>query len=163
MSSSRPGDDSSRALAAAIRYTRAGVHASRDVLAYLTRRGVPPGTAARLVSACQHRGLVDDRACARLWADHWARRGYAQAAIRVKLSAKGLDERTIEQAIARTGAALDDDARARAFVAERARRGSGRGARSRLARTLASRGFDPDLIAQVLDEPWGPTPSDAER
>jgi len=173
MSSSKPGDDVARALAALIRYTRAGVRSTRQVLAYLQQRGVSSDTAVRTVRLCQARGILDDRACARLWADHWARQGYAWAAIRQKLTEKGLDDSTIDDATHRLGLASDDGARARLVVAQRIRlpaprsrqagRGAGRPPRARLARTLASRGFDSELIERVLDESFGTTPSDAER
>ena len=163
MSSSRPGDDVSLALAAVIRYTRAGVRSTRQILAYLQRRGVSTDTSARVVRLCQARGILDDRACARLWADHWARQGYAWAAIRQKLTERGLDDSTIDEARHRLGLASDDGARARLVVAQRTRRSAGRPPRSRLARTLASRGFDSELIERVLDESFGSTPPDAER
>jgi SOS response regulatory protein OraA/RecX len=100
--------------------------------------------------------MVDDRLCARLWADHWARRGYAWSAIRVKLSEKGLDEQAIEHAASWLGTASDDDARARLVIAQRLRRRAGARQRSRLGRALASRGFDSDLIERILNESFGP-------
>ena len=107
---------------------------------------------------CRARGWLDDAACARLWADHWAQRGYAWAAIRQKLTAKGLGDAAVEQAAQVLGLASDDEARASRLVASRMRRGpaTGRGIvlsprqASRLARTLAGRGFDPQIIERVL-------------
>ena len=161
MSSSKPGDEVARALAAVVRYTRPGVRSIQEVLMYLRRRGCSPETAARVIAQGRARGILDDRACARLCAEHWARAGYAWSAIRLKLSAKGLDEPTIEETATYVDAAFGDEARARLVVTSSLRRHMRQPAR--LARTLASRGFDPDLIERVLRESFGPIPSDAER
>ena len=137
------------------------VRSNEEVCAHLRRRGVSPRRAARALAACRARGLVDDRACARLWAEHWARQGYAWAAIRLKLSAKGLTDDAIRVAEQSMGRAPDDAARARQVVVQRARRAGSRG-RLGLARALASRGFDADVIDRILTESLGPIPSDAE-
>ena len=157
MSSSKPEDDEvARALALALRYVRASVHSRHEVRLYLHRRGVAAETASGAVTTLGARGLLDDRACARLWADQWVRRGYASAAVRVKLAAKGLDEETIDHAITQLQISLDDDARAREVAARYARPRAGPRERVRVARRLASRGFDSDLIARVLNESFGP-------
>ena len=156
MSSSKAGDEFAHALAAALRYTRAGVRSTQEVLNYLHRRGVAPRLARRVIGEARARGVLDDHACARLWAEHWARRGYAWSAIRLRLCAKGLDEDAIEQAANQQERASDDDARARLVVARQRRHGAGPRQRSRLARTLTARGFDTDLIQQVLDESFSP-------
>ena len=165
MSSLKPADDVSRALAAAARYVRTSVRSTHELRAYLHRRGVSPDTAARVVTEGERRGWVDDRACARLWAEQWSRQGYAWAAIRLKLSAKGLHEHTIKDAANRLGMSSDDEARARLVAASYLRRHKGRPGRQagRLARTLASRGFGSDLIERVLNESFGSPHSDAER
>ena len=157
MSSSKLEDDTSRALAAARRYVQAGVRSRHEVTTYLRRRGVTAETASRAIATLGARGLLDDRACARLWADQWARHGYASAAIRAKLAAKGLEEETIDHAITQLQMSLGDEARAREMVVRRARPRAGRRQeRARVARTLASRGFDSDLIEQVLNESFDP-------
>ena len=165
-SSKREAKPTADVLSLAVRYTRARVRSVHEVSSYLQRRGVSRETATRVVTACQARGLVDDRACACLWADHWARRGYAWAAIRLKLSAKGLEDEAIDHAANGLEGASDDAARAR-LVAEtylsrrhvspdrRARRLSRSMAphvAGGLARTLAARGFDADLIERILNE-----------
>jgi regulatory protein len=163
MSSSKPGpDEFLRALAFALRYTRSGVRSTHDVRRHLKRRGVPEHLSARVVADARRRGLIDDQACARLWADHWARRGYAGAAIRQRLAAKGLEGRVIDDAARLVGAASDED-RARLVMEAVIRRSAGRPVRPRLARALASRGFDGELIEQLLAQAAGPMPSDAER
>ena len=173
MSSSKPAGEraaasrTTRVLAALPRYLRTGVRSTRDVRSYLGRRGVSAGRAARLVAGYRARGWLDDRAAARLWADHWAREGYAASLIRAKLSAKGFSEDVIDETATRCCPPTDDQARARLLVATYLQRhapprrvrslpapAEGRQA-GRLARTLASRGFDSDLIEQVLNESLG--------
>ena len=148
MSSSKPGDE---VRAGVLRYLRTGVRSTRDVLQYLSRRGLSLQRAASLVGTYQAQGLLDDRAAARLWADHWARQHYADSAIRLKLLAKGFDEPLARNTIARlTCDADDDEERARRLLAQHLRRSSRRPIPSRLARLLASRGFDSELIERVL-------------
>ena len=151
------------------RYVKGHVRSTRDLRAYLSRRGFTRSVAARLLARLKTLGVVDDTTAARLWVEQWAREGYAWAAIRVRLSAKGFDARAIRQAAGRDTAA-DDRSRAFGVVAERLRRAVAEGGqprtdvamrqRARLARRLAARGFDCDLIEQVLDESLGRQPSD---
>ena len=162
MSSSKPrSSDADRLLASAIRYAGTGVRSSRQVLAALRRAGASAREAQRLVAACRVRGLVDDRACARLRAEHLARRGYAWAAIRATLSAQGLTDGDIASAGHALGTAAEDAARARDVAASYHRR-IPRPTAQRLARRLASRGFDADLIERVVAESCGVSASHAE-
>jgi SOS response regulatory protein OraA/RecX len=153
MSSSKRRHEASRTVTRLVRYVRTGVRSRQQLLTYLHRGGVPPRTAARLIAECEARGLVDDAAGARLWADHWARGGYGWAAIRAKLEARGFGARAIGAAGERAGLASEDESRARQLLAGRLR--TGRGDRARLARALGSRGFDPDLSERLLDELTG--------
>ena len=157
MSSSKPHDEPCVPTALS-RYVRSGVRSTQEVVTYLRRHGVPPTRAARVVKQYRAQGLLDDRASARLWAEHWARRGYATAAIRLKLAAKGFDERVIDDTIHQWHPPSDDEERAREVVAQRVRRTAVRPARARLARTLASRGFDSDVIERILNESPGSSP-----
>jgi len=144
-----------------IRYTGAGARSTRDVRTHLTRHGVGERLAARAVAEARVRGLVDDRACARLWANHWARQGYAWSAIRLKLAAKGLEGQAVDDAARDVGAASDDD-RAQLIVERVTRAGTAGPMRGRLARALALRGFDAELIERILDQAAGPPPPDAQ-
>lgn len=151
-----PPDELSRARILVGRYARGRVRSIREVLAYLRRRGVPSATAARVIVECRARGMLDDETCARLWADHWARRGYAWQAIHAKLTAKGLDEQAIGRVARRFGTAVDDEAaRARRVATAYLRRHHATGTTQRLARTLSSRGFDSEVIERVLTESIG--------
>ena len=160
-SSSRDPNDLARGIELVRRYTQQSVRSVRDVRAYLARRRIAPSVAARVIAACRARGILDDEAAARLWAEQWARRGYARAAIRVKLAAKGFEESAIERAGRRLEALSDDDQAQSLVAAYRNRQArpsqphvpsvtpSSREA-SRLARMLSARGFDADVIERVV-------------
>ncbi len=163
MSSSKPDNNARGVLAAAARYVRTGVRSSAEVRRYLHRHGVSPQTAARVVSEYRASGQLDDRACARLWADHWARGGYAWMAIRAKLSAKGLPSETIAGVTDELGAPAEEMARARQMVVARTPPHPTTRDRARLARTLSGRGFDTDLIERLLNEFFRFQASDAEQ
>ena len=149
MSSSK--DEETRALQDARRYLRGRVRSSSETLTHLRRRGISAATTTRVIAACHAQSLLDDEACARLWADSWARRGYGWAFIREKLSAKGLPDSAIERAAWHVGSTPADEAtRARHALDSRTQRGQGAAQRARLARTLAARGFDEDTIERAL-------------
>ncbi|MBI4342813.1 MAG: RecX family transcriptional regulator [Candidatus Omnitrophica bacterium] len=151
MSSSKPEAKASFR-AAVPRFLRSRVRSTREVLQALRRQGVSARAAARAVQAYQAQGLLDDRAAARLWADHWARQGYAAAAIRLKLSEKGFSDARIQTVTTRYYPSADDEARARTWLAQRSRSRAPRTPRARLARALASRGFDAELIERLLGD-----------
>ena len=150
MSSSRPR----RRPASLIRtYLRTGTRSRADVAAYLRRRGLSPTAALDVTRALQRCGAVDDRACAKLWMQRLADEGYAWPTIRERLRKKQLSERLIHELL--TDARHEpDDRRLRAIATARLARlpASDPRRHRRLARYLASRGFDPDLITQVLAE-----------
>lgn len=159
----RRGWDDARALAALTRYLRRGVRSTQEALAYLRRLRVPGVASTRLVKVFRARGMLDDAACARLWAEHWARQGYAWGAIRARLSAKGLDEQLIHQTGKQLGTSSDDEeARAKDVAVRVTARFRTRRPRARVGRTLASRGFDADVIERVLNDTFASSPSDAE-
>ena len=151
--------DDPRVVAAAQRYVRRGVRSAHEVVAYLRDHGLAAAAAARLVATFRQQGWVNDRACARLWADHWARQGYAWAAIRARLQTKGLDEPVIGQADAALGLSAGDGVRARQVAAGHRTR---RVPASRVARRLAARGFDSELIERILTTSLAGNDSDAE-
>ena len=162
MSSSRREADASPAILAAYGYARARVRSRQELLAYLRRRGYAAASVASAVAACANRGLIDDRACAVLWANAWARHGYAWAAIRLKLAAKGLGSQAVTEAERSIGSRPDDEARARALASSYLHRSvnaspprSRHGQAARLSRVLTSRGFDQDLIERILEESVG--------
>ena len=160
MSSSKAADDPRRALVLARRYVRFGTRSIAEVRTYLQQQHVPQRLIERLIADCSREGLLDDRACAKLLATHLADRGYAWATIHEQLLAKGLDQRLVTQVLAPLEARADDATRARALVVQlRGRRREHR-PRNRVARFLAQRGFDSELIDRVLAESFGPINAD---
>ncbi len=147
MSLSKPGR-SADALALVLRYARPRVRSTREAAAYLHRRGVSARAASQAIRQAQSMGVLDDLACARLWAGQWARQGYALSTIRQRLLERGLNERVAGEAADWIASVESDQARARELLA--ARVGRGQTQRAQLARTLASKGFDPELIDQLL-------------
>lgn len=111
------------------------------------------GAAARAVVAQGRRqGWLDDRACAKLWADHWARQGYAWTAVADRLRAKGLDEASIGLAGEELGLARADRTRAQELVSRWAAGAANARALERAARRLAARGYDAEFIDDVVAE-----------
>jgi SOS response regulatory protein OraA/RecX len=128
-------------------FARRGVRTSVEARNFLDRAGVPLTQADQLITALKSEGLLDDAACAKLWADHWARAGWAAWAIREKIFQKGLGQPDIELALEALSLKEGDEARAREWVASRKHKTASRTAR---CRALAARGFEPELIRRVL-------------
>jgi SOS response regulatory protein OraA/RecX len=129
---------------------RFGTRSAAEVQAYLTARRVSDATSRTLMAECARQRLVDDRASAKLWATRLGDQGYAWPVIRQRLRDKGFDEQLIHDVLRPLQRDADDDTRARALARARSRRippGD-----PRLARWLARRGFDADLIDRVLAE-----------
>ena len=164
MSSSKPDNESRRVLALARRYLRFGTRSAAELRAYLAKRGASPKDIEPAVSVCSRAGLLDDAVCAKLWATTLADRGYAWEAIRGQLLSKGLEPPLIDRTLHPLQARADDASRIRDLVDARLRDRARTDPhlRTRLARLLARRGFDADLIERVLVESFGPASSHAE-
>ena len=131
-------------MATALRLLRGRVRSSHELRQSLTAHGLPADQIPRIVRECERRGILDDEAAARLWAQQWADRGYGWPAIRHRLLAKGFSEQTAASAGQRLGVSAAAEAqRANAWAARQRRRGV---PRQRILRQLASRGFDPELM-----------------
>lgn len=156
MSSSKPANDA-RTQQSALRYLRTGTRSAAELQRFLQSRGIAPTRIRTLLTEGRRRGWLDDAACAALVATSLSDRGYAARLIAQRLAAKGLGDSLIARTLARLNADVDDASRALAFVRARAggRRTDDR-LRARLGRALAARGFDADLISQVLVEALGP-------
>ncbi len=135
-------------VARAVRYVQRGVRSTRDVTAYLTRLGFNTRQAQSVVEKFVQKGLLNDRACARLWAEHFARKGLSRPLIRLKLSGKGLGDYALE-AIQELDVA-DDRQRALSLVNQWQAKSSRLGKLS-LARRLAAYGFDEELINELIE------------
>ena len=137
-------------LAAVRAYTQRGVHSTSEARKFLTDRGTDEARLAGLICVLEKDGLLDDRACARLCAEHWARAGYGTPVIQARLSEKGLDDSTIADALLRLNESESDEDRARGWIAGRGRRNA---SVRTLARQLLGRGFERALIARLLKLP----------
>ena len=147
MSSLKPASHDP-ALGRVLRFAGKRVCSRSEVLAYLDRRGISPQTAARALEAASALGVVDDRACARLWCGHWARQGYAASAIEEKLKAKLIKPAAVRQAIQALQNEQSDLARAQAYLRQVAR--SRRKTAKQLAQALGRRGFDEEIVEQII-------------
>ncbi len=143
-----------RALTLARRYLRQGTRSTAQFRAYLEARHVSPSLAEALIVQCTREGWLDDAACTKLWARTLRERGYALAAIRAQLLAKGLADGVIERVLTSLRAEADDG-RLAAEIAQkqmRTRASTVVSSPQRLARWLAQRGFDEDVIADVISD-----------
>jgi len=156
MSSSKPGNDPGgdveRTLQLARRYLRFGARSTAQLRAHLEAHSLPASSIEDVLAACARRGWLDDAACAKLWVTMLAERGYAWAAIRDQLLTKGLNAGLIDRALQPLHSLADDERRARQLIQHRLRGRAIRTAqvRAQMARLLARRGFDRDLIEQLV-------------
>jgi SOS response regulatory protein OraA/RecX len=126
------------------------------------RAGLAPQTVAHALASARVRGLLNDGACARLWAGTWARQGYAWAVIRRRLLDKGLDDAAVAEAESAIGGPSADGDRARAFLKRQSRRKTPQA----LGRLLLARGFEADVMDSLLasrtsaNDPWSPDEAD---
>ncbi|MBI3010331.1 MAG: RecX family transcriptional regulator [Candidatus Omnitrophica bacterium] len=139
---------------AAFRYASRQVRSVEQVRCYLRQHGVNAAAARKVIADCRVRGLLDDAACAQLWAQNWARQGYGWAAIREKLKAKGLEDSSIACAENQLGGFEGEMERAEEWMRRYKWRNKGNAPlqRLRLANRLRSRGFDTDVVERLLGE-----------
>ncbi len=140
------------ALTLARRHLRSGTRSTAQLRAFLAARHLPASLTETLIARCTQEGLLDDAACAMLWARTLRERGYALTAIREQLMEKRLPAGAIERALASLRAEASDALWAVELVRQqRQRRGASAAATpQRLARWLAAHGFDEDVIADAL-------------
>jgi regulatory protein len=117
---------------------------------YLQRRRVPDRTVRETVARCIELGYLDDRAFAARWAEsRLQRRPMARPALEVELLAKGFDEPLVVETLARLYVKGTERQLAGRIVRDqRGRRGTV--SLARLGSLLRQRGFDEDLIADVI-------------
>ena len=140
-----------RDLRRALRRSEAVGHAERllaqsqrsraRLLGDLERRGVAAETRETLMDDLEQAGLVSDTRAAADRARALAERGWANVAISTFLSDEGYDGETCRTALA----GLDDEvARARVTLSRKRR------TPHQAARFLGQRGFDPELVEELL-------------
>ena len=160
MSSSSGRIDAAAARVIARRFTKGRVRSRRELAERLRRAGASAAVAASAARECEASGCLDDQACARLWADHLARQGYAWSAIRERLVAKGLEAEIIERAAEAVGCGRGQDAaRIRHIAAAESARPADGAASRRFQRWLIARGFDPELVEQIVSDRERPFPA----
>ncbi len=116
-----PGDPESVARTICLRLLDHRARSRAELAAALRRRGVPDDTADRVLDRFAEVGLIDDAALAAGYAAaQHTERGLAGRAVALKLRRRGIDEDSVQAAVAQ----IDSDAeldRARALVARRLR------------------------------------------
>ena len=135
----------SEALDAAARALTRRDRSEADVLEVLRRKGVSENEAVEAVETLRRLGAVDDERFAVAGAASLAERGYGDAAIAFRLEREGVSRELAERAVS----ALEPETeRARQLVARR-------GATTKTARWLASRGFAQDSVEAAIAEGEG--------
>ena len=119
-----------------------------DLQARLVARGYQKATAARTVERCRELGYVGDERFARDRARSLRQRGAGSLKIEADLTARGLPEELVEEAVAASCDGEPETAWARRALAGH---GCPRGAKA--WRLLASRGFPEDVVRDVLGDP----------
>lgn len=125
----------------------------------LARQGAAPAQVAAVLDECAAQGLQSDARFAEALVASRVRRGQGALRIRRELAERGVAEALIEAALAGAGAdwcALAREVYRRKYGAEPA---ADWPERARRARFLGYRGFDADVIREVLameDEPQAP-------
>jgi regulatory protein len=153
------GKSASRALESAFRILTRRDHTRRELAVKLRQRGFRRGDIDHALSRCGELGYLDDARTALAMAGHLAGRGYGSLRIRHTLGKKGVDEASIEKALAACG---DEDAQVhcarRALAKKRPRllREADPWKRRQMAyRFLSGRGFPTDVIRRAAGDICG--------
>ena len=140
-----------------LRYLAAAPRSRAELLRRLERRGYAAEVAEATVAWLLSRGLIDDAALARQWAESLStgHRKLGQTAAKAKLLARGIDAATADAAVRAAYGSGGELTAARGAAAQALRRLVGLErpvAQRRLAGSLQRRGFGYELIRQVLRE-----------
>lgn len=126
-------------------------HASVELILKLTRRGFDDEAVAAVAAELETENLLSEVRFAESLARGRAERGYGPLRIRAELSAKGVADNVVDDALA----ALEADWGALAARVRRKRFGAAPpedfAAKARQMRFLQQRGFDFDAIRRALD------------
>jgi regulatory protein len=134
----------------AVRLLAARPRSTAEIRARLDPSGTSPSEVTEAIERLTHLGYLDDRALARSQAEVLLREGRmsARAAI-LKLGARGIDPRLAEEAVQALG--LEDRTLARAALEKRfGPEPIDASEAARAFRFLAQRGFDPELVAELI-------------
>ncbi len=131
----------------------------REIRTYLEGKGFAQDVTGRLIVDFRRVGLLDDRALARDWAEHRLERmPSGRAALRHKLLARRIEERTINEVLDEvysSGSERELCRRAAAGVRARLDRLPPEKRKRRLYGFLARRGFAREIISEFFEEADG--------
>lgn len=132
----------------------------RELAAALAQRGVAPEAIPKVLARAEALGFLSEARAARLAAQRLAAR-HGDRAIAHRLSARGVSETTIQEALAEAADAFGDErSRARTLWRKKfADPPADPREWQRQARFLAARGFSWETIRAVLDDPDFPVES----
>lgn len=153
MSTKKDGEAQVEAREAALRLLARREHSTRELEYKLVGRGHEPACVVPVLEALAEAGLQSDARFAEAWCRQRAGRGYGPVRIRAELNERGIDAGTITEAL--EGGDFDFMEIAREW-AQRRYGSIGEEAdfreRARRSQALYRRGFDSDVIRQVLRE-----------
>lgn len=129
-----------RGLHAAVRALAASDHTRASLDARLAGRGVARPEREQTLERLERAGLVDDARFAHQRAAALARRGHGDASIRCDLERRGVGEALVAEALAELE---PEELRAERLLAEQGRT-------PRVARRLAARGFDAEVLGALI-------------
>ena len=143
-----------RAYERALRFLKYRPRSVWEVRQYLQRKGEPEERIDAVVAKLQAHRWLDDAAFARLWVENrQAFRPRGERALRWELRRKGVDDATIEAALAE----VDSEAEAVALALQRAERWKDLDARTfrqRMLGYLTRRGFDYAEAVEATQKAW---------
>lgn len=143
-----------RAYDRALRFLKYRPRSTWEVRHYLQRKGESEARIEAVVAKLQAGQWLDDGAFARFWVENrQAFRPRGKRALRWELRRKGVDEATIEAALAE----VDGEAEAVALALQRAERWKGLDARTfrqRMLGYLIRRGFDYSEAVEATRQAW---------
>lgn len=147
-------DAGEQAYERALRLLSYRARSEAEVRRGLRRHKTPDEVVEQVVERLKRAGLLDDAAFARLWIEDRATfRPRGRRALRSELRAKGLSPAAIDAALSE----VDDAQAAYAAARKRAARLTDLAEadfRRRLGDFLARRGFDYDIIGEVVEKTW---------
>lgn len=121
----------------------------------LRRREIDDDTAAAVLGRFDEVGLIDDAAFAAAWVEsRHAGRGLARRALAVELRRRGVDEDTVQEAVADVDSS-DEEAMARRLVRRKLHATRGKDTATRVRRlmgVLARKGYSSALAYRVVRE-----------
>ena len=125
-----------------------------EVRRRMERQGIRPDLVEKAIGQLTAVGLLDDAEFARLWVENRETfRPRSHQMLRYELRQKGLDEKTIAQALEQ----VDEEQSAHRLALERGRRLSHldwSAFRQKLTGYLARRGYPYDIIRRAVQEAW---------